>query len=54
MLDPTRLAHDIIDGIKKHKTEINKPSWMHLMLKIYNLAPRTVERLFPFAFKNKK
>lgn len=54
MLDPTRLAHDIIDGIKKHKTEINKPSWMHLMLKIYNLAPRTFERLFPFAFKNKK
>ncbi|MDT3960759.1 SDR family NAD(P)-dependent oxidoreductase [Staphylococcus kloosii] len=54
MLDPTRLAQDIIEGINKRKTEINKPSWMHIMLKIYNIAPRTIERLFPFAFKNKK
>lgn len=54
MLDPTRLAHDIIDGINKRKIEINQPKWMHVMLKFYNLAPRTLERLFPFVFKNKK
>lgn len=53
MLDPTRLAQDIIDGIEKKKTELNLPKWMHIILKFYNLAPRTFERLFPFIFNNK-
>ncbi|MBF7017058.1 SDR family NAD(P)-dependent oxidoreductase [Staphylococcus durrellii] len=54
MLDPSRLAQDIIDGINQKKVEINQPRWMYILLKFYNLAPRIYERLFPFAFKNKK
>lgn len=54
MLDSDTLAKDIINGIIRQKTEINKPYWMYVLLKFYNLAPRTIERLLPKLFKNKQ
>lgn len=54
MLDADTLAKDIINGIIWKKTEINKPYWMNVLLKFYNLAPRTFERLLPKLFKNKQ
>ncbi|PHK49255.1 SDR family NAD(P)-dependent oxidoreductase [Staphylococcus edaphicus] len=53
MLNSDKLAEQIINGIITKKIEINKPRWMHMMLKIYQLAPRFIEKHFTFLFKNK-
>ncbi|AID42722.1 SDR family NAD(P)-dependent oxidoreductase [Staphylococcus xylosus] len=53
MLDPDELAHKIIIGMLSKKQEINEPKWMHLFLRIYQIAPRFVEKHFTFLFKNK-
>ena len=53
MLDPKQLASEVVEGIIKQEKEINKPKWMHQLLKLYHLAPRRFEQwLTPF-FKNK-
>ena len=53
MLDPEKLANQIINGIIEKKLEINQPRWMHHLLKIYQLMPRFIEKNFTFLFKNK-
>ncbi|GGG84759.1 SDR family NAD(P)-dependent oxidoreductase [Staphylococcus pragensis] len=53
MIDPQQLAKDIIEGIIKRKKEINQPKWMYHLLKIYQLAPRTLEQWLTPLFKNK-
>lgn len=53
MLDPEKVAHQIVDGIITHKEEINVPQWMHQMLKFYRLAPRFLEKHFTSLFSNK-
>ncbi|MGJ5711895.1 SDR family NAD(P)-dependent oxidoreductase [Staphylococcus auricularis] len=53
MLDPDALAQSIIKGMINGKEEINKPKWMHLLLKGYQLAPRWIEKLCPQLFNNK-
>lgn len=53
MIDTEQLAERIVRGIIKNKHEINQPGWMHHMLKLYQLAPRTLEKFFPKLFKNK-
>lgn len=53
MIEPEQLAHRVIKGIIRKEQEINQPTWMHQMLKIYQLAPRTFERIFAPLFKNK-
>ena len=53
MIDPQQLAKDILIGIIKRKREINQPKWMHSLLKIYQLAPRTFEQWLTPLFKNK-
>ena len=46
MLDPEKLANQIIEGIIRQKLEINQPRWMHNLLKIYQLMPRFIEKLY--------
>lgn len=53
MIDSEQLATRIVEGILKNKAEINQPAWMHQLLKFYQLAPRTLERLLPKFFKTK-
>ncbi|WP_436859954.1 SDR family NAD(P)-dependent oxidoreductase [Staphylococcus caeli] len=53
MLDPNHLATQIIDAMITGKTEINAPKWMHILLRIYQISPRFIERHFTFLFKNK-
>ena len=53
MIEPEQLAHRVIKGIIRKEQEINQPTWMHQLLKIYQLAPRTFERIFAPLFKNK-
>lgn len=53
MLDPNVLARDIISAMLKGKAEVNRPKWLHKLLKIYQLSPRTLERLAPQLFNNK-
>ncbi|MFW3611701.1 SDR family NAD(P)-dependent oxidoreductase [Staphylococcus caprae] len=54
MIDSEQLATRIVEGILKNKAEINQPAWMHQLLKFYQLAPRTLERLLPKFFKTKE
>lgn len=54
MLDPDKLAEDIIDSMLKNKFEINRPKWLYTLLKFYQLAPRKIEKTFPSLFNNKK
>ncbi|WP_251520754.1 MULTISPECIES: SDR family NAD(P)-dependent oxidoreductase [Staphylococcus] len=54
MLDADDLAIKIIQAMIHHKKEINEPKWMHIMLKVYNIAPRFFENNFTFLFNNKK
>lgn len=54
MIDAEQLAERIILGILKNKKEINQPGWMHNILKLYHLAPRTLENCLPNLFKNKE
>jgi len=53
MIDPKILAEDIVKGIITRKVEINKPLWMNPLLKLYQLAPRKIEKYFTSLFKNK-
>ncbi|HLR19665.1 MAG TPA: SDR family NAD(P)-dependent oxidoreductase [Staphylococcus sp.] len=53
MLHPDKLANQIIDSMIFAKTEINEPKWMYYTLKLYNLAPRIIEKRFTKLFKNK-
>ena len=43
MIQSNQLAQRIVEGIIKEKQEINAPTWMHQMLKLYQLAPRFLE-----------
>ncbi|GEP78465.1 SDR family oxidoreductase [Staphylococcus carnosus] len=54
MLDPDKLAEEIINNMLKNKSEVNRPKWLHALLKLYQLAPRTIEKTFPALFNNKK
>ena len=52
MIDAEQLAERIILGILKNKKKsINL--WMHNILKLYHLAPRTLENCLPNLFKTK-
>ena len=53
MMQPQQLAKRIVEGIILNKIEINQPSWMQIMLKFYQLCPRTLEKICPKLFKNK-
>lgn len=53
MINPKVLAKEIVKGIITRKVEINKPLWMNPLLKLYQLAPRTIEKHFTSLFKNK-
>lgn len=53
MLDSDKLAQQVVKGMLTNKTEINEPKWMHFMLKLYQLAPRFIEKHFTMLFKNK-
>ncbi|UDI78220.1 SDR family NAD(P)-dependent oxidoreductase [Staphylococcus taiwanensis] len=53
MINPKQFSNEIVKGMIKQKSEINKPHWMHNMLKLYQLAPRTIEKYFTPLFRNK-
>ncbi|COR00525.1 dehydrogenase [Streptococcus pneumoniae] len=53
MIHSNQLAQHIVEGIIKEKQEINAPTWMHQMLKLYQLAPRFLEKHFSHLFNNK-
>lgn len=53
-LDVNDLGDQIVKGIIKKKIEINEPKWMDLGLRFYQLAPRTIEKLFKKSFLSKK
>lgn len=53
MLNPDKLANQIIQAMDSRRQEINQPKWMSLMLKLYQLAPRFLEKHFPRLFNNK-
>ena len=53
MMQQQQLAKRIVEGIILNKIEINQPSWMQIMLKFYQLCPRTLENFCPKLFKNK-
>lgn len=53
MLEPNKLAQQIVNGMIYGKYEINEPKWMHRTLKLYQLAPRLLEKYFTSFFKNK-
>ena len=53
MLDPEKLANQIIEGIIRQKLEINQPRWMHNLLKIYQLMPRFIEKTLLHYLKQK-
>ncbi|GEP84771.1 putative short chain dehydrogenase [Staphylococcus piscifermentans] len=54
MLDPDKLANQIIIYMLRNKAELNAPKWLNSLLKLYQLAPRKLERAFPKLFNNKK
>lgn len=53
MLNSDKLAQRIVNAIITQKEEINAPSWLHHLLRIYQLAPRFIEKHFTFLFNNK-
>ncbi|WJP96886.1 SDR family NAD(P)-dependent oxidoreductase [Macrococcus bovicus] len=53
-LDKDALAREIVAGMTDRKLEVNRPLWMHHGLTLYNLAPRSVEKLFRRFFLSKK
>lgn len=53
MLDPTILANDIMTAMLKGKAEVNRPKWLYQLLKVYQFAPRTIEKLVPQIFNQK-
>ena len=54
MLDPKQLAEDIVKHAAKGRIELYRPLWMYMMLKLYQLAPRTIERLLKPIFMSKE
>lgn len=54
MLDPDKLAEDIITNLLENKIELNRPIWLYTLLKFYQLFPRKIEKIFPALFNNKK
>lgn len=53
MISPQQLAKAIINGMIYHQIEINQPYWMHMLLKLYQIAPRWAEYILKPFFKNK-
>ncbi|QNR08036.1 SDR family NAD(P)-dependent oxidoreductase [Macrococcoides canis] len=53
MIRSDMLAQEIIKAIHHPRTEINLPKWMYIALKMYNLAPRSIERVFKPFFMTK-
>ncbi|TDM15495.1 SDR family NAD(P)-dependent oxidoreductase [Macrococcus bovicus] len=53
-LDKDALAREIVAGMTDRKLEVNRPLWMHHGLTLYNLAPRSIEKLFRRFFLSKK
>ncbi len=53
MLDPNILAKDIISAMLKGKAEVNRPKWLYHLLKVYQMSPRTIEKIAPQLFNNK-
>lgn len=54
MLDPDELADQIVIHMLHNKSELNAPKWLYNLLKLYQLAPRKLERALPKLFNNKK
>ncbi|MCM3453610.1 SDR family oxidoreductase [Heyndrickxia oleronia] len=53
MLNPEKLANQIVDSMLTNKREINAPKWMNAGSIIYTLFPRLVERVGRKAFFKK-
>lgn len=53
MLDPDMVAQKIVRTLFTNKREINLPVWMEAGSKIYQLFPRTMERLLKKQFNKK-
>ncbi|KFE42116.1 putative short chain dehydrogenase [Staphylococcus agnetis] len=51
MMKPDKLAKEIVDAIFKNKSELNKPKWMDVVFKLYQLCPRFLEKHFKMLFK---
>lgn len=54
MMKPDKLAKEIVDAIFKEKSELNKPKWMDVVFKLYQLCPRFLEKHFKMLFKFRK
>lgn len=52
-LDIDVLANRIIKGMINKMIEINEPKWMDVGLRFYQLAPRTIEKIFKKVFLSK-
>ena len=53
MLKPDRVAKNIIVAMKKGQQELRAPQWMSIILRIYSLAPRTIEKIAKPLFMSK-
>lgn len=53
MIRSNTLAQEIIKAIHHPRIEINRPMWMYIALKIYNFAPRSIEKLLKPFFMTK-
>ncbi|UBH14438.1 SDR family NAD(P)-dependent oxidoreductase [Macrococcus armenti] len=53
MIKTDSIVSHIVKVIKHPKKEINRPMWMYVGLKIYNIAPRTIERILKPLFMTK-
>lgn len=54
MLKPEQVAKDIIIAMNKGHQELRAPKWMSIMLRLYSLAPRTIEKIAQPFFMSKK
>ncbi|PKE24417.1 hypothetical protein CW689_03215 [Macrococcoides caseolyticum] len=53
MIRSNTLAQEIIKAIHHPRIEINRPMWMYTALKIYNFAPRAIEKMLKPLFMTK-
>ncbi|PNZ80885.1 SDR family NAD(P)-dependent oxidoreductase [Staphylococcus microti] len=53
MLKPDQVAKDIIVAMNKGQQELRAPKWMSIILRIYALAPRTLEKFAKPLFMSK-
>lgn len=53
MLDPDRVAKNIVKHLFKKKREINMPRWMEFGSKLYTLFPKTMELILKSQFNKK-